>query len=211
MGYKSIGKYEVQEIIDLIKAPGQVAIIQGHRVRVSGARLQNFAINGTDCICCGAKGKYFSLEANGGGYHFNLYAISQYGKPVMMTRDHIKLKSLGGFDTVENYTPMCEKCNNKRANIYPDLQDFLNAYHNGTLISQKEHNRLLQGLPPKKQDNRPNSEKTYEELGRKQQKAMVHKWRVASCYSHVPLYWRHGYGREKELHVEVPENLTETF
>lgn len=138
MGYKSVGKFEVQEIIDLINAPQSSAILAGFKISVSGGRLKNFAINGTDCICCGAKGAYFSVETTNKdpntGLHLNLYAINQYGDPVLMTKDHKVLKSLGGDDKVENYSPMCLRCNNLRGNKYVNQQDFLDAFHSGKAL-----------------------------------------------------------------------------
>ena len=51
-----------------------------------------------------------------GKYHINFYAIDEEtGKEVVMTRDHIYPRILGGFDDVCNYQTLCEKCNgNKR-------------------------------------------------------------------------------------------------
>jgi len=139
MGYKSVGKFEVQEIIDLINAPKSSAILAGFKISVSGSRLKNFAINGTDCICCGAKGSYFSVETTNKdpntGLHLNLYAINKYGDPVLMTKDHKVLKSLGGEDKVDNYSPMCLRCNNLRGNKYQNQQDFLDAYHSGKTLN----------------------------------------------------------------------------
>lgn len=43
----------------------------------------------------------------------NLYA-TKAGVLVLMTRDHIIPKSLGGVDTVENLRPGCEDCNGNR-------------------------------------------------------------------------------------------------
>lgn len=197
MGYKSIGKFEVQEVLELIKSPQGVVMIQGHKVRVNGSRLMNFVVNGTDCICCGAKGSYFSLESNGGGYHFNLYAKHKHDKDVLMTRDHIKLKCKGGPDTVDNYNPMCEICNKARGCMYENLEDFLKAYHNNTLVSRREFDRLNAGISV---DNLPDSEKSFEELGSRQRRNLIRKWKVQSCYSHVSLYWKFGYGKTNEEH-----------
>lgn len=141
MGYKSVGKFEVQEIIDLINAPGKTAILAGYKISVSGARLMNFAVHGTDCICCGAKGAYFSVETSNKdintGLHLNLYAINVHGDPVLMTKDHVVLKSLGGEDKVENYRPMCLRCNNLRGNRYPDQKEFIEAFNRGDKLKCK--------------------------------------------------------------------------
>lgn len=135
MKYTTYGKFDVQSIIELIKSPETHTVLDGHRVSVSGNRLRNFSEHGTDCICCGAKGEYFSLETNSKkppeGLHLNLYARNKYGDMVMMTKDHKVLKSLGGPNELHNYSPMCLACNNLRGNKYPVLEDFLELYRNG--------------------------------------------------------------------------------
>lgn len=156
MGYKSVGKFEVQEIIDLINSSKSSAILAGHKVSVSGGRLKNFAINGTDCICCGAKGAYFSVETTNKdpktGLHLNLYAINVHGDPVLMTKDHIVLKSLGGEDKVENYSPMCLRCNNLRGNMYPDQKEFIKAFNSDTpLRKQYANGNSVPNLESKRQ------------------------------------------------------------
>jgi hypothetical protein len=50
----------------------------------------------------------------------NLYATAHDGSLVMMTRDHIIPKSLGGVDDVRNLRPACSTCNENRLN---DLND----------------------------------------------------------------------------------------
>lgn len=136
MAYTVFGRYPVSEILEHINSGNKNAILDGHRVNVNSARLQNFALHGVDCICCGAKGSFFNLETNSKkppeGLHLNLYAINSEGHAVLMTKDHNILKSLGGVDAVENYNPMCLTCNKKRGSYYPDLQEFLDDMKNGT-------------------------------------------------------------------------------
>jgi len=45
----------------------------------------------------------------------NLYGIRR-GKLVLMNRDHIIPRSLGGTDAIENLRPACEVCNGRRGN-----------------------------------------------------------------------------------------------
>ena len=45
----------------------------------------------------------------------NLYGLRQ-GKLVLMNRDHIIPRSLGGTDAIENLRPACEICNGRRGN-----------------------------------------------------------------------------------------------
>lgn len=133
--YSSIKKYDIKTIVDLINSPERTVNLEGYDVSVTGTRLKTFAQKGTDCICCGAKGAYFSLEkhtnSKDNDYHLNLYAINKKGNPVLMTRDHIILKSCGGNDTVENMNPMCLKCNNARSNYYENVDEFIQDYRTG--------------------------------------------------------------------------------
>ncbi len=127
--YTSLAQFPVKDIVDLINSPAGSAVLEGYKVKVSGVRLNTFAKKGTSCICCGAVGDHFKLETNNKnptqGLHLNLYARNSNGHYVLMTRDHIVLKSKGGENTVENMNPMCLKCNNKRGNRYESLEKFL--------------------------------------------------------------------------------------
>lgn len=140
MGYKVFGKFAVTEILEHVNSGEKNAVLDGHKVNVNSDRLKNFALHGVDCICCGAKGSHFNLETSSKrppeGLHLNLYAINPYGDTVLMTKDHVVLKSLGGANTVDNYVPMCLACNNKRGSYYPDLQEFLDDVKNGTYTSR---------------------------------------------------------------------------
>jgi len=71
------------------------------------------------CVCCGRKGSMLSLERTFQGsehtYHLNLYAVKR-GRAMLMTKDHIIPKSLGGQNYQENYQTMCLRCNHKKGN-----------------------------------------------------------------------------------------------
>lgn len=97
------------------------------RVKMGNHRYEMFKNKGTDCVCCGLKGKYFALEkllklksnAPKDVYHFNLYGIDENGNEVMLTKDHIKPKAKGGKNALSNYQTMCKKCNSKKADKFP--------------------------------------------------------------------------------------------
>ncbi len=83
--------------------------------------MQLFKSKGTNCVCCGAKGSYFRKEKTKGpsssyycNWHLNLYATMEDGSEVLMTKDHILAKSLGGENAIYNYQPMCQNCNSKK-------------------------------------------------------------------------------------------------
>ena len=97
----------------------------GDPIHMGSDRYLNFATNGLTCVECGLTGTYFSKETDdmyspNPRYHFNLYAINADGHEVMMTKDHILPRSRGGADSIENYQPMCCKCNKRKGNKLPE-------------------------------------------------------------------------------------------
>lgn len=129
-----IEKYSIQEVLDMINSSEKTINLCGFKVKINSIRLKTFSTKGVDCICCNAKGAYFKLESSvpGDSPHFNLYAINQNGHEVLMTKDHIVLKSLGGENTIENMSPMCRRCNNKRGSKFESQNEFIN-YMKGVL------------------------------------------------------------------------------
>lgn len=85
-------------------------------INMTSQRYQVFKNKGIRCVVCGIKGKYFAKEKAGNSkrFHFNLYAIDIYGNEVMMTKDHIMRRREGGKDILENYQPMCYRCNKRK-------------------------------------------------------------------------------------------------
>jgi len=91
----------------------------GNGINMASHRLQLFATKGLVCVNCGLVGTFFAKERHfsqeGSCFHFNLYGICGDGKEVLMTKDHIKPKSKGGKDHIDNYQVMCECCNASKA------------------------------------------------------------------------------------------------
>jgi 5-methylcytosine-specific restriction endonuclease McrA len=89
--------------------------------------------NGSKCISCGIESNVIRVERNKNGHyiygknHLNVYAYTPAGHAILMTVDHAVLNSKGGTDTAENYNTMCIRCNTRRGNRYPNLQDFLDS------------------------------------------------------------------------------------
>ena len=92
--------------------------LDGDIIKGNSQRYQTFFTKGTKCVCCGIEGRYFAKEkvSCDKSYHLNLYAIDENGKEVLMTKDHILPKSKGGQDHVDNYQPMCVRCNKAKGN-----------------------------------------------------------------------------------------------
>ena len=88
-------------------------------VTMGSHRYQLFALKGTNCVKCGIKGKFFALERgvfdNASKFHFNLYGIDKNNNEIMITKDHIVPRSKGGKNILDNYQPLCYKCNQYKA------------------------------------------------------------------------------------------------
>jgi len=94
----------------------------GNLIRMNSLRYQVFSTKGLKCIECGIEGKFFAMEKSARSnnnnkydiYHFNLYALDEQGREVLMTKDHIIPKSKNGSNKLENLQPMCCICNVKK-------------------------------------------------------------------------------------------------
>lgn len=68
--------------------------------------------------------------------NFNLYAVDNSGREILMTRDHIIPVSKGGENTMWNIQMMCAPCNEAKSDTMPDrirlapvpMSPFLNIY-----------------------------------------------------------------------------------
>lgn len=78
------------------------------------------------CVCCGIEGRKILLEKNPTDQtpHLNLYAQSN-NKLILITKDHIYPKSLGGTDTHSNYQTMCSVCNSLKGHSNLRLIDLI--------------------------------------------------------------------------------------
>lgn len=105
-------------------------LVRGRRVdRPSGwnlfSRMENQPIQ---CWCCGVVADRWIVTKGRndliGHPDLNLYA-SASGGLVLMTRDHIIPKSLGGVDDWRNMRPGCSTCNERRGNeVLPEDIEF---------------------------------------------------------------------------------------
>lgn len=116
-------------------------LVRGRRInRPSGwnlfSRLKGQPIK---CWCCGVEADRWVATkgpADHVGYpDLNLYASGPTGV-VLMTRDHIIPKSLGGVDDWHNMRPGCSTCNERRGNeVLPEDVKF--AQEHPELISEE--------------------------------------------------------------------------
>lgn len=106
-------------------------LVRGRRVDRPSGWLLFHHMKGQPIRChfCGCEADKWVAEKgrrdHQGNPVLNLHATSVTGASVMMTRDHIIPKSLGGKDTVANLRPACGPCNEQRSNdVSPEVIRF---------------------------------------------------------------------------------------
>lgn len=92
-------------------------------IKLTSVRLKCFRRSGLRCVFCGIEGRYFEHAQPNPEQpaHLALYALLG-GKPVLMTKDHIVPKSLGGSDCVGNMQTACRICNEAKGNNQSFMQ-----------------------------------------------------------------------------------------
>jgi 5-methylcytosine-specific restriction endonuclease McrA len=110
-------------------------IVEGYDVYTTSLRYKTFIEKGYKCVCCGRTGAYYVLEKSHGSNlkraHFNLYSEDD----VLMTKDHILPKKMGGADCIENMQTMCAICNSEKGCTVPD------GYEPSEVQKKKKSNR----------------------------------------------------------------------
>jgi len=85
-------------------------------VYMNSQRYILFKFKGCSCVVCGMTATRCELVSGGGNVkrsHWNFIGDLN-GVPTVLTKDHIIPLSLGGKDVIENYQPMCMRCNVKK-------------------------------------------------------------------------------------------------
>jgi hypothetical protein len=123
--YDRVGTVPAGLVLPLIGTKEGIVLL-GHTVGVNSLRMLTFKKN-LDCVKCGIVGTHFAVERDkksapknyvdpDKGYHLNLYALNERGEDVLMTKDHIVPRSMGGPNTLRNLRTACARCNNKKGN-----------------------------------------------------------------------------------------------
>lgn len=128
--------YGTGEILNKVTKDYHSYTFDGDSVNLLSDRLKTFCFKGLSCVCCGISGSFFAKERHMKSikikkgkrtirrehvtnidqpFHFNLYAVIA-GFEILMTKDHIIPRSLGGKDSLINYQTMCTICNRKKGN-----------------------------------------------------------------------------------------------
>lgn len=108
----------VIDTLHKLKDITKTAKIDNYLITVDSDRYENFYHHGFTCAHCGMKATYAAIERTQGSkkYHINVYGTRGDGKEVIFTKDHIFPKSMGGFDTIDNYQVLCASCNGRKGN-----------------------------------------------------------------------------------------------
>jgi len=113
--------YSIKEVFTKIRQArgnGQKEIeFDGDMVNAKSLRYKCFIKKGIRCRSCGITGRYFAKEKHLID-NLNLYGITKEGNEILMTKDHIIPKSLGGANHISNLQTMCIKCNMIKGNKY---------------------------------------------------------------------------------------------
>lgn len=118
--YDRLKTLTLEEGFALLRADGPSKVmIDGALVSVRSTRLMTFLTYGVQCSHegCTYVGSFFAIERDykdagkdpvKKSYHINLWGICQEdGREVLFTHDHVRARSHGGGDNVENTRTMC--------------------------------------------------------------------------------------------------------
>lgn len=127
--YSEVSLEEGYEVLE--QAVKHDRLVRGRRVdRPSGwALFQHLKGQPIRCHFCGCQADRWVAEKGRrdriGNPVLNLFSVGPTGAVVLMTRDHIIPRSLGGRDTVANLRPACAPCNEGRSNeVNPEVIRF---------------------------------------------------------------------------------------
>lgn len=148
-------RYSIKEVFELIGKENLIGDslsnyhrhsieVDGYKVYSKSLRYMVFYQKGTTCVCCGRKGTHFRLDGidNSERKHFNLYCDDG----MLMTKDHIVPKALGGRDVVSNLQPMCNECNIKKGDGKKKEFSLFSVAGNGEIKKYKDLASLIVSL-----------------------------------------------------------------
>lgn len=147
---KRLGEFTVADVIPFIVPTGQKDYVvngQSYVVKMNSQRYFVFR-DSCSCVACGLTGTKMILEQHPGDKtaHFNLYA-EEDTELVLMTKDHIRAKSVGGEDRLDNFATCCQICNNIKANYPITLEQLRNLRHlynqNVRVMAKRDVSRMV--------------------------------------------------------------------
>lgn len=109
-----VAEFPINLVLNSVFVPKKIFEHDGkkYEVKMNSQRYFVFKEN-LKCVCCSLKGTRMFLEYNIADMvpHFNLYGEKNKNL-ILMTKDHIIARALGGQDKHSNYQTMCLVCNN---------------------------------------------------------------------------------------------------
>ena len=126
--YHVYREFQLNSILSLIGSSKERIQLDGYLVNVTSLRLLTLKRSQV-CCKCGREGHVFRLESSRktDPYpHLNMYHITSDNRLILMTKDHIIPKSLGGPDTLANTQTMCTECNREK-DTKIDLENISNS------------------------------------------------------------------------------------
>lgn len=112
-------RMNLDEIPPRDEATKKIYFKNGLSVNCKSTRMKMFLYyHKTQCLCCGIKTSFAAVETSKSAtdYHMNFYALTETGKEVLMTWDHIQPKSMGGKSGQYNAQCLCTVCNCLKGN-----------------------------------------------------------------------------------------------
>ena len=120
--YKLLEFDRLQDTLKLLvtsKPLGRV-LIQGYPIWTDTDRYESLYVHGCKCAKCGLEASFAAIEKetySKDKFHINIYGTrKEDGKHILLTKDHIYPRAMGGLDIMENYQTLCSSCNGKKSN-----------------------------------------------------------------------------------------------
>ena len=120
--YKLLEFDKLQDTLKLLVAakPLGRVLIQGYPIWTDTDRYESLYIHGCKCAKCGLEASFAAIEKETSSkdkFHINVYGTRKSdGKHIVLTKDHIYPRSMGGLDIMENYQTLCASCNHNKNN-----------------------------------------------------------------------------------------------
>lgn len=151
-GRKILGRYDIEDVLPFVGQVYRKAYMTDdgteYIVKMTSHRYFIFRAS-RKCVSCGIVGSVMLLEMHSHDTtpHFNMYAEDEDGELVLMTKDHIHPKMVGGPDRHSNYQTMCSICNNLKGSDPITINETrrLREIHRDNLkkLTKKELHKLI--------------------------------------------------------------------
>lgn len=125
MALETLAEFSPEEILSILPRKKHAFKINGQEfvVKTCSLRLKVFQ-RSLQCIACGILGCVFKLQKQANrneSPHLNLYGLKKTDvgdEWVLITKDHIRPRSKGGKDRLDNLQTMCIICNEKKGSTF---------------------------------------------------------------------------------------------